>query len=75
VRPTAEVPSVACATAPDPGWSLRWGSAPVDDAVHDATALLTGPLDDSALDNDELEWQGGRVYLHLGARRDDPPRG
>jgi hypothetical protein len=24
---------------------------------------------------DEIEWQGGRVYLHLGARRDDPPRG
>jgi hypothetical protein len=23
---------------------------------------------------DEIEWQGGRVYLHLGARRDDPPR-
>jgi hypothetical protein len=22
---------------------------------------------------DEVEWQGGRVYLHLGARRDDPP--
>ena len=21
---------------------------------------------------DEVEWQGGRVYLHLGARRDDP---
>jgi hypothetical protein len=21
---------------------------------------------------DELEWKGGRVYLHLGARRDDP---
>ena len=21
---------------------------------------------------DELEWQGGRVYLHLGARLDDP---
>jgi hypothetical protein len=21
---------------------------------------------------DEIEWQGGRVYLHLGARRDDP---
>jgi hypothetical protein len=51
------------------------GSAPVEDAVHDATALLTGPLDDSALDNDEVEWQGGRVYLHLGARRDDPPLG
>jgi hypothetical protein len=24
---------------------------------------------------DEVEWQGGRVYLHLGARRDGPPRG
>jgi hypothetical protein len=23
---------------------------------------------------DEVELQGGRVYLHLGARRDDPPR-
>ena len=23
---------------------------------------------------DELALQGGRVYLHLGARRDDPPR-
>jgi hypothetical protein len=23
---------------------------------------------------DEVEWQGGRVYLHLGARRDDQPR-
>jgi hypothetical protein len=24
---------------------------------------------------DEVEWQGGRVYLHLGVRRDDPPQG
>lgn len=23
---------------------------------------------------DEVEWQGGRVYLHLGTRRDDSPR-
>jgi hypothetical protein len=22
---------------------------------------------------DELQFQGGRVYLHLGARRDEPP--
>jgi hypothetical protein len=21
-----------------------------------------------------VEWQGDRVYLHLGVRRDDPPR-
>jgi hypothetical protein len=25
-------------------------------------------------DNDEVEWQGGRIYLHLGARRENPPR-
>jgi hypothetical protein len=24
---------------------------------------------------DEIEWQGRRVYLHLGARRDDLSRG
>ena len=24
---------------------------------------------------DEVEWQGGRVYLHLGACRDNRPRG
>jgi hypothetical protein len=23
---------------------------------------------------DEVEWQAGRVYLHLGARHDDAPR-
>jgi hypothetical protein len=23
---------------------------------------------------DEVELEGGRVYLHLGARRDEPPR-
>jgi hypothetical protein len=23
---------------------------------------------------DEVEWQAGRMYLHLGARRNDPPR-
>jgi hypothetical protein len=23
---------------------------------------------------DAVEWQGDRVYLHLGVRRDDPPR-
>jgi hypothetical protein len=50
------------------------GSAPIEDAVHDTTVLLTGPLDGTAHDNDEVEWQGGRVYLHLGARRDDPLR-
>jgi hypothetical protein len=24
---------------------------------------------------DEVKWQGGRVYLHLGVRRNGPPRG
>jgi hypothetical protein len=23
---------------------------------------------------DEVEWQGGRIYLHLGVRRENPPR-
>jgi hypothetical protein len=27
-----------------------------------------------APDNDDVEWQGGRMYLHLGARWDDPSR-
>jgi hypothetical protein len=28
----------------------------------------------STAEVDEIEWQGDRVYLHLGVRRDDPPR-
>ena len=48
------------------------------------TALQTLPRDAELLafeagcedyEVDEVEWQGGRVYLHLSARRDDPPRG
>jgi hypothetical protein len=35
--------------------------------------LVRNPPLRSARDNDEVEWQGGRVYLHLSARRDDPP--
>ena len=50
------------------------------------TALQTLPRDAELLafeagcegyrerDVDEIEWQGGRVYLQLGVRRDDPPR-
>jgi hypothetical protein len=41
------------------------------DAVLEATPLLTAPPHGSTQDNDEVEWQGGRVYLHLGVRRDD----
>jgi hypothetical protein len=36
--------------------------------------LVRNPLLRSARDNDELDLQGGRVYLHLGARRDEPPQ-
>jgi hypothetical protein len=42
-------------------------------AVLDETPLLRALPRASTQDNDELDWQGGRVYLHLGARRDDPP--
>ena len=51
------------------------------------TALLALPRDAELLafeascedycerEVDEVEWQGGRVYLHPGARRDDRQRG
>jgi hypothetical protein len=45
------------------------------------TALQTLPRDaellafEAGCEVDEVEWQGGRVYPHLGGRRDDPPRG
>jgi hypothetical protein len=42
--------------------------------VFDATPLIREPLLCRTQDNDEVEWQGGRVYLHLGARRDDTER-
>jgi hypothetical protein len=37
-------------------------------------ALEGGCEDYCEREVDEVDWQGGRVYLHLGARRDDPPR-
>jgi hypothetical protein len=37
-------------------------------------AFETGCEDYCEREVDELELQGGRVYLHLGARRDQPPR-
>jgi hypothetical protein len=48
----------------------------VADAVLEATPLFRAPPCGSTQDtnNDELELQGGQVYLHLGARRDEPPR-
>jgi hypothetical protein len=38
-------------------------------------AFEAGSEDYCEREIDEVEWQGSRVYLHLGARRDDPPRG
>jgi hypothetical protein len=37
-------------------------------------AFEAGCEDYSEREVDEIEWQGDRVYLHLGARRDDPPQ-
>jgi hypothetical protein len=34
-------------------------------------AFEAGCEDSCEREVDEVEWQGGRVYLHLGARRDD----
>ena len=38
-------------------------------------AFEAGCEDHCEREIDEVERQDGRVYLHLGARRDDPPRG
>jgi hypothetical protein len=46
----------------------------VVDTGHDATLLVRELPSCSAKNDDEAEWQGGRVYLHLDGRRDDPPR-
>jgi hypothetical protein len=37
-------------------------------------AFEAGCEDSCEREVDELELQGGRVYLHLGARHDEPPR-
>jgi hypothetical protein len=36
-------------------------------------AFEAGCEDHREREVDEVEWQGDRVYLHLGVRRDDPP--
>jgi hypothetical protein len=41
--------------------------------IHDTTLLVSMAPPRGAKDNDEVQWQGGRVYLHLGIRRDDQP--
>jgi hypothetical protein len=42
--------------------------------MHNATLLVRELPLHPTKDDDEVEWQGGRVYLHLLARREDPPR-
>jgi hypothetical protein len=46
-------------------------SSCIVDIVLDATPLMEEPRRCRAQDNDEVEWQGRRVYLHLDLRRDD----
>jgi hypothetical protein len=43
-------------------------------AGDDSLVLEAGFEDYCEREVDEVEWQGGRVYLHLGARRDNPRR-
>jgi hypothetical protein len=40
----------------------------------EVVAFEAGSEDYCEREVDELELQGGRVYLHLGVRRDEPPR-
>jgi hypothetical protein len=55
--------------------SLSQEAMCVADIGHDATLLVRELPSCPARDKDEVEWQGGRVYLHLGARPGRPPRG
>jgi hypothetical protein len=58
--------------ARQPGSALaRNQSSRVGNTVHDVAPLPKALPARSTQDNDEVEVQGGRVYLHLGARRDD----
>jgi hypothetical protein len=50
-------------------------SSCIVDIVLDATPLMEGPRRCRAQDDDDVEWQGGRVYLHLGVRRTKPFQG
>jgi hypothetical protein len=59
----------ASPAVPWPGTSIRVGNG-----VLDAAPLLKALPPDATQDNDELELEGGRVYPHLGVRRDEPPR-
>ena len=58
----------------------RWHREPRTRDLLATPAALTADQDLKACaaklkrEVDELELQGGRVYLHLGVRRDDPPR-
>jgi hypothetical protein len=36
--------------------------------------MEAGCEQDCEIELDDVELQGGRVYLHLGVRRDTPPR-
>jgi hypothetical protein len=47
-------------------------SSPVDHSR--AARLRAGCEEYCEREVDEADWQGGQVYLHLGARRDEPPR-
>jgi hypothetical protein len=52
------------------GW---WTATRTADA--ELLAFKAGCEDYCEREVDEVEWQGGLVYLHLGARRDDLLRG
>jgi hypothetical protein len=49
-------------------------SRSLEHSVRHATLLVNRPRFHAARGTDEVQWQGGRVYLHLGARREDPLR-
>jgi hypothetical protein len=61
---------LGCLSVSGDGWWTATRTADVE-----LLAFEAGCEDYCEREVDEVEWQGGRVYLHLGARRDDLPRG
>jgi len=57
-------------------WLLKHALAQLQHLPRDLEVLAfeAGCEDYCEREVDELELQGGRVSLHLGARRDEPPR-
>jgi transposase len=64
---------VACVRTPGPDGQRAEQVRTYGTTTAELLAMEAGCEEYCEREVDEVEWQGGRVYLHLGARRDNPP--